>query len=322
MSFLEGFAQGIVLLGSVLGVVAYLTWFERKFSGRLQSRIGPYWVGRPHGWLQPIADGLKLLAKEDLIPLKADRLLFNLAPVWVVVISFLGFAFLTFTSNWVLVNIDLGLLYFSAFGSLIVVGVFVAGWSSNNKYALISALRTAAQMVAYEIPLVLSLLVPAVLVGSLDFKDIVEAQKGGWFVFFPFVGQVSILVFLLSALAEGNRIPFDLPEAESELVAGFSVEYSGMKFAYFYLGEYVHLLAVSLLTSILFLGGPDGPLFQGGVWVAIKTLAVFVGILWIRWSFLRLRIDQMMLLNWKFLTPLGLLNLLIAGLWASLNYNP
>jgi NADH-quinone oxidoreductase subunit H len=319
MTFTEGLAQGVILLGALLGVVAYLTWLERKFSGRLQSRIGPYWVGRPHGWLQPIADGLKLLIKEDITPAKVDRFLFNLAPVWVVVISFLGFAFLPLTANWVLVNIDLGLLYFSAIGSLIVIGVFIAGWASNNKYALLSALRTAAQMVAYEIPLILSLLVPATLAGSLDFHDIIQAQNGFWFILFPVIGQISALTFLLAALAEGNRIPFDLPEAESELVAGFSVEYSGMKFAYFYLGEYVHLLAVSLLVSILFLGGPIGPFFHGGIWIAIKTLAVFLGILWVRWSFLRVRIDQMMMLNWKVLTPLSLVNLLLAGLWASLN---
>jgi len=319
MTFTENVAQGIILLGAILGVVTYLTWLERKFAGRLQSRIGPYWVGRPHGWLQPIADALKLLIKEDITPSKSDRFLFNLAPVWVVVTSLLGFAFLPLTANWVLVNMDLGLLYFSAIGSLIVIGIFIAGWASNNKYALLSALRAAAQVVAYEVPLLLSLLVPAVLAGSLNFQDIIRAQDRYWFILFPVVGQVSGLTFLLAALAEGNRIPFDLPEAESELVAGFSVEYSGMKFAYFYLAEYVHLLAVSLLVSILFLGGPLGPLFPGGVWVAIKTLAVFVGVLWIRWSFLRVRIDQMMMLNWKVLTPLTLVNLLLAGLGVSLN---
>lgn len=319
MIFAKNITQGIILLGAILGVVAYLTWLERKFAGRLQSRIGPYWVGRPHGWLQPIADALKLLVKEDITPSKSDRFLFNLAPVWVVVTSLLGFAFLPITANWVLVNMDLGLLYFSAIGSLIVIGIFMAGWASNSKYALLSALRAAAQMVAYEVPLLLSILVPAVLAGSLDFKEIIRAQDGYWFILFPVVGQLSGLTFLLAALAEGNRIPFDLSEAESELVAGFSVEYSGMKFAYFYLAEYVHLLAVSLLVSILFLGGPLGPLFPGGIWVAIKTLAVFLGILWIRWSFLRVRIDQLMILNWKVLTPLTLVNLLLAGLWVSLN---
>ncbi|MBI2486114.1 MAG: NADH-quinone oxidoreductase subunit NuoH [Deltaproteobacteria bacterium] len=319
MTSTENIAQGIILLGAILLIVTYLTWLERKFAARLQSRIGPYWVGRPHGWLQPIADALKLLIKEDITPSKSDRFLFNLAPVWVVVTSLLGFAFLPLTASWVLVNIDLGLLYFSAIGSLIVIGIFIAGWASNNKYALISALRAAAQVVAYEVPLLLSLLVPAVFAGSLDFQDIIRAQDGHWFILFPVVGQISFLTFLLAALAEGNRIPFDLSEAESELVAGFNVEYSGMKFAYFYLAEYVHLLAASLLVSILFLGGPLGPFFSGGVWVAIKTLLVFLGVLWIRWSFLRVRIDQLMMLNWKVLTPLTLVNLLLAGLWVSLN---
>jgi NADH-quinone oxidoreductase subunit H len=314
----ETIAHGIMLLGAILGVVTYLTWVERKFAGRLQSRVGPYLVGRPHGWLQPIADALKLFIKEDITPSKSDGFLFNLAPVWVVIASLIGFAFLPLTASWVLVNIDLGLLYFSATGSLIVIGIFMAGWASNNKYALISALRSAAQVVAYEVPLLLSLLVPAVLAGSLNFLDIIRAQEGYWFILFPVVGQVSFLTFLLAALAEGNRIPFDLSEAESELVAGFSVEYSGMKFAYFYLAEYVHLLAVSLLVSILFFGGPLGPFFPGGVWIAIKTIVVFLCVLWIRWSFLRVRIDQLMMLNWKVLTPLTLANLLLAGLWVSL----
>jgi NADH-quinone oxidoreductase subunit H len=318
MTYAHVVGEGIVLLAGVLAVVAYLTWLERKFAGRLQSRIGPYWVGRPHGWLQPIADGLKLLIKEDITPRRVDRFLFNLAPVWIVAASLLVFAFLPVAGSWVLVNTDLGLLYVSAIGSLVVVGIFIAGWASNNKYALLSALRSAAQVVSYEVPLLLSLMVPAALAGSLDFRSIVYAQSGYWFILFPVVGQVSFFTFLLAALAEGNRIPFDLSEAESELVAGFNVEYSGIKFAYFYLGEYVHLLAVSLLVSILFLGGPLGPFLPGEVWMAIKTIAVFTAILWIRWSFLRVRIDQMMMLNWKVLTPLCLANLLVAGLWASL----
>jgi NADH-quinone oxidoreductase subunit H len=318
MIFIKGIVQSVIMLGAILGVVAYLTWLERKFSGRLQSRVGPYLVGRPHGWLQPIADGLKLISKEDITPAKADKLLFNFAPAWVVIVSLLGFAFLPLTANWVLVNMDLGLLYFTAIGSLIVIGVFTSGWASNNKYALLSSLRSAAQIVAYEVPLLFSLLVPAILAGSLNFLDIIDAQSGYWFIAFPVIGQISFITFLLAALAESNRMPFDLSEAESELIAGFNIEYSGMKFAYFYLGEYVHLLAVSLLVSILFFGGPLGPFLPGGLWVSIKTLAVFLGILWIRWSFLRVRIDQLMMLNWKILTPLSFLNLLIAGLWVSL----
>lgn len=318
MIFVKGVLASVILLTAILGIVAYLTWLERKFSGRMQSRIGPYLVGRPHGWLQPIADGLKLISKEDIIPAKADRLLFNFAPAWVVIVSLLGFAFLPITANWVLVNMDLGVLYFTATGSLIVIGIFTSGWASNNKYALLSSLRSAAQIVAYEVPLVFSLLVPAILAGSLDFMAIISAQESYWFIAFPIVGQMSFLIFLLAALAESNRMPFDLSEAESELVAGFSVEYSGMKFAYFYLGEYVHLLAVSLLVAILFFGGPLGPILPGAVWITIKTMAIFLGILWIRWSFLRVRIDQLMMFNWKVLTPLSFIVLLLAGLWASL----
>jgi len=319
MIYAKGILEAGILLGSILVAVAYLTWVERKFTGRMQSRIGPYWVGRPHGWLQPIADGLKLFIKEDITPAKADRVLFNLAPIWVIITSLLVFAFLPLSSDWVLVNVDLGLLYFIAFSSLMILGVFIAGWASNNKYALLSAMRAAAQMVAYEVPLVLSLLVPAVLAGSLGFQGIVKAQEGLWFVLFPVSGQIAFLTFLLAALAEGNRIPFDISEAESELVAGFNVEYAGMKFAYFYLGEYVHLLAVSLLAAILFLGGPNGFLLPGGIWLALKTLVLCLGIIWIRWSFLRFRIDQMMRINWKVLVPLTLLNLTAAALWVSLS---
>ncbi len=319
MIIINGIIQGAILLGAILGIVAYLTWLERKFSARMQSRVGPYLVGRPHGWLQPIADGLKLISKEDITPSKADSLLFNLAPGWVVVVSLLGFAFIPLTANWVLVNLDVGLLYFTAIGSLIVIGIFLAGWSSNNKYALLSSLRSAAQIVAYEIPLLFSLLVPAILAGSLNFMDIIKAQNDLWFIAYPVIGQISFIIFLLAALAESNRMPFDLSEAESELIAGFNIEYSGMKFAYFYLGEYVHLLAVSLLVSILFFGGPLGPILPGGLWIGIKTLLVFLSILWIRWSFLRVRIDQLMMLNWKILTPISLFNLLLAGLWISLN---
>jgi len=320
MIVINGIIQGAILLGAILGIVAYLTWLERKFSARMQSRVGPYLVGRPHGWLQPIADGLKLISKEDITPSKADSLLFNLAPGWVVVVSLLGFAFLPLTANWVLANLDVGLLYFTAIGSLIVIGIFLAGWSSNNKYALISSVRSAAQIVAYEIPLLFSLLVPAILSGSLNFMDIIKAQNDLWFIAYPVIGQISFIIFLLAALAESNRMPFDLSEAESELIAGFNIEYSGMKFAYFYLGEYAHLLAVSLLVSILFFGGPLGPILPGGLWIGIKTLLVFLSILWIRWSFLRVRIDQLMMLNWKILTPVSLLNLLLAGLWVTLNF--
>jgi len=320
MIVINGIIQGAILLGAILGIVAYLTWLERKFSARMQSRVGPYLVGRPHGWLQPIADGLKLISKEDITPSKADSLLFNLAPGWVVVVSLLGFAFLPLTANWVLANLDVGLLYFTAIGSLIVIGIFLAGWSSNNKYALLSSVRSAAQIVAYEIPLLFSLLVPAILSGSLNFMDIIKAQNDLWFIAYPVIGQISFIIFLLAALAESNRMPFDLSEAESELIAGFNIEYSGMKFAYFYLGEYAHLLAVSLLVSILFFGGPLGPILPGGLWIGIKTVLVFLSILWIRWSFLRVRIDQLMMLNWKILTPVSLLNLLLAGLWVTLNF--
>jgi len=304
-----------ILLLVVLVVVAYLTWLERKFAGRIQSRIGPYWVGRPHGWLQPLADGIKIFLKEDIIPRKADKWVFNFAPVIVLLTAFLVFATIPFTQKLVLSDLNIGVLYFLAVSSLAVIGIFMAGYGSNNKYAILSAMRLGAQLVSYEIPLVLSMLVPVILSGSMKMGTIVNAQKSLWFIaYFP-VGTIAFIIFLLAALAEDNRIPFDIPEAESELVAGFNIEYSGIKFAFFYLSEYTHLLAMSALGAVLFFGGYRGPLLPPLLWFFIKTILLFLFILWIRWSYLRLRIDQMMKLNWKILVPVSLANLALAGIF-------
>jgi len=304
------------VLGVAMTIVAYLTWIERKIAARFQNRIGPYWVGYPHGWLQPLADVAKLIVKEDITPRNADRVLFNLAPVLVVVPALLGFAFLPFAKGWAVVDHPYSLLFFTAFASLTLLGIFAAGWSSNNKYALISALRMVALAVSYEIPLLLALLVPAVLSGSFRLMDIVEAQQGLPFLFYPVIGQLSFAVFFVAMLAESNKSPFDLIEAESELIAAYNVEYSGVKFALFYAGEYAHTLAVSGLAATVFLGGYSGPsVLPGAVWLLLKTLALFVGVLWVRWSFLRLRIDQALHFNWKLLFPVALVNLMIAAYW-------
>lgn len=320
MTALRAWAQAAVLSLAVLGVamtvVAYLTWIERKIAARFQNRIGPYHVGRPHGWLQPLADVAKLIVKEDIVPRATDRVLFGLAPLLAVVPALVGFAFLPFARDLAVVDHPYSFLLFAAFASLTLLGIFAAGWSSNNKYALLSALRMVAMLVSYEIPLLLALLVPGVLAGSFRLVDIVEAQRGLPFVAYPIIGQVAFVVFLVAALAEGNKSPLDLLEAESELIAAYTVEYSGMKFALFYAGEYAHTLAMSALAATVFLGGYLGPeILPGAVWLLLKTLAVFVLVLWVRWSFLRLRIDQAIGLNWLALFPVALLNLVVAAGW-------
>ena len=293
-------------------IVAYLVWLERKVAARIQSRIGPYLVGTPHGWLQPLADALKLMIKDDSMPKNSDSLLFNFGPIWVMVVSLASFALLPFYFDNPMINADLSLMLFIAISSLIIVGIFVSGWSSNNKYALISVIRTTAQIISYEIPLVISLLIPCILIGSLSFADIINSQKDTWTIFYPFLGQISFIIFFISALAEGNRIPFDLSEAESELVSGYTTEYSGIKFAIFYLAEYAHLFGISVLGSIVFFGGPNGPFFDSNIIIVLKALVFFTLILFIRWSFFRIRIDQLLRFNWIKLIPISFVALLFA----------
>jgi NADH-quinone oxidoreductase subunit H len=303
------------ILAGILVVVMYLTLLERKFASRLQSRIGPQRAGWPIGYLQPIADAVKLLVKEDVIPQVADAKVFNLAPVVVLLPVLLVFAALPYGDNLILADLNIGVLYLLAVSSLSLIGIFMAAWGSKNKYSVLSGMRAVNQMISYEVPLVLSCLVPVVLAGSMRLADIVAFQEKTWFVFYPVLGQLAFIVFLISALAESNRMPFDITEAESELVAGFMVEYSGMKFAFFFLTEYAHMLAISFIAAILFLGGWGGPVLPPGVWLALKILFMFLFILWIRWSLVRIRLDQILTFSWKVLFPLSLLILLLAGIW-------
>jgi NADH-quinone oxidoreductase subunit H len=319
-ALLTGWTGAAVFSAAVLGVamtfVAYMTWLERKVAARMQNRIGPYEVGFPHGWLQPLADIAKLLVKEDITPRAADRLLYNLAPILVVGPALVGFAFLPLGKELAIVEHAYSFLFFAAFASLTLLGVFAAGWSSNNKYALLSALRMVAMAASYEVPMILALLVPALLSGSFRLTEVVEAQRGLWFIGYPLVGQVAFGIFLICALAEGNKSPLDILEAESELIAAYNVEYSGIKFALFYAGEYAHTLAICGLAATVFLGGYLGPAFLPGfVWLTAKCVALFVIILWIRWSLMRMRIDQAIRINWLFLLPAALFNLLIAAAW-------
>jgi NADH-quinone oxidoreductase subunit H len=305
-----------IVIGVAMTCVAYMTWLERKFVARMQNRIGPYEVGYPHGWLQPMADVAKLLIKEDITPRAADKILFNLGPILVVVPALVGFAFLPVSRDLAIVDHPYSFLFFTAFASLTLLGVFAAGWSSNNKYALLSALRMVAMAASYEVPLILSLLIPALLTGSFQLTAVVEAQRGLWFIGYPVIGQLAFGIFLLCALAEGNKSPLDILDAESELIAAYNVEYSGIKFALFYAGEYAHTLAICGLAATVFLGGYLGPAFLPGfVWLTGKCVVLFLVILWIRWSMLRLRIDQAIRINWMFLLPAGLVNLLIAAAW-------
>jgi len=305
---LIGLISGGVLLGALAGLVAYVTLLERKFAARLQSRVGPYRVG-PHGLLQPIADAVKLLLKEDLVPAEADRRIFNLAPVVFLVPCLLIFATIPFAPGLGVADLNIGILFFMAVSSMEIVGLFMAGWSSNNKYALLSAMRAVNQIISYDLPFIMAALVPVLLAGSLRLSDIAAAQEGLWFVFYPVIGQLGFLAFVIASVAAENRVPFDILEAESELVAGFRVEYSGMKFALIQLGEYAHVLGTSFLGALLFLGawsGP-GPAWLGPGWFLLKALGIFLLITWVRWSFIRIRVDQILQISWKVLLPLTVL---------------
>jgi NADH-quinone oxidoreductase subunit H len=315
----------VLSIAPMMGVFATLfaatTWIERKALGRIQNRYGPNRVG-PFGLLQPAADGLKTLTKENIVPRDADRLVHFLAPLALLIPVFLSYSVLPIGRNMVGIDLDAGLLFFFAVGSGTELAVFMAGWSSRNKYALLGAMRGIAQMVSYELPLILSAVPVVMMVGSLSTVQIVEAQGGGignWFVATPW-GLAGFLLFFVAATAESNRTPFDLPEAESELIAGYFTEYSGFKFALFFLGEYLGLFAISGLAITLYLGGWQAPapffeIIPSWAWFFIKLLGFIMMFIWLRGTLPRLRIDQLMGLAWKFLLPLALINLLNVALW-------
>jgi len=304
-----------IVLNTIILLVTYATLLERKFAARMQSRIGPYYVGRPHGWLQPIADALKLMLKEDVVPAAADRGVYNLAPVVFLVPCMLIFATIPFAPELGVADLNIGVLFFLAVSSLEIVGLFMGGWGSNNKYALLSAMRAVNQIISYDLPFIFAALVPVLLAGSLQMSAIVAAQQGLWFVFYPVIGQLAFVAYLVATLAAENRVPFDILEAESELVAGFRVEYSGMKFALIQLGEYAHMLGTSFLGALLFLGGwlGPGPAWLGPLWFLAKAVLVFLVVTWVRWSFVRIRVDQILAISWKLLLPATLVLLLATG---------
>jgi NADH-quinone oxidoreductase subunit H len=284
-------------------------YFERRVLARFQIRIGPNRIG-PFGLLQPVADVIKILIKEDIIPLKVDRLIYILAPAVAVVPTILVFAVIPFQNGAALVDLNIGILFIVAVSSVTTIGLVMAGWSSNNKYGLISAMRVIAQVASYEIPLVLAIIGVVLFAGTLSMNGIVMAQNIPYILLQP----MGFLVFFLASLAEINRTPFDLLEAEGEIVAGFNIEYSGFKFALFYLTEYAEALAVSTIVTTLYLGGWKGPSLLPVIWFLLKVFAVFVLIIWVRATLPRLRIDQVMGFAWKFLLPLAFINLVITGI--------
>lgn len=290
-----------------------LTYVERKVVARIQDRVGPNQAG-PLGLLQPIADGIKMFTKEDTTPAAADRWVYNLAPLVIAVFALTTYAVLPFAPGVVGTNLNVGVFFIIAIGSGSIVAIIMAGWGSNNKYALLGAFRTVAQLVGYEVPMLLNVLPVVMLTGSLGLIDIINQQttlNGNpgipFIVFFPF----SALVFLISGIAETARSPFDLLEAESEIVAGFHIEYSGMKFALFFLGEYVNALAVAFVFSTLFLGGYAGPLLPPYIWLLLKAAVVFFIFMWLRATLPRIRVDQMHNLNWKFFVPVSIVHLVV-----------
>lgn len=310
------FLLGVILLLVVLGFVTYGILAERKVMGYMQLRHGPNQVGGRWGLLQTVADVLKLLLKEDIIPKLADRPLFILAPVIAFAPSFMVLATIPFTDKFQFADIGVGLLYYIAVSGLTTIGVVTGGWASNNKYALLGGMRAAAQMISYEIPLVMSVLGVILLSGSLNLNDIVAAQKHGWFILLQPIG---FIVFFIASVAELNRTPFDLPEAESELVAGYHVEYSGFRWAFFMLAEYVYLFAMTSLVTVLFLGGWASPLailgfIPGAVWFALKFSVVLFVYIWLRVTFPRFRADQLMEFGWKVLLPVALANIFLTAL--------
>jgi len=306
----------IMVLGPV--IMMYLTLLERKVIGRMQNRYGPNRVGK-WGLLQPIADGIKMFTKEDIVPSQADKIVHFLAPIVIVVPALMVFLVVPFGERMTAVNLNIGLLYFIAVSSITTLPIFMGSWASRNKFSLLGGMRTAAQMISYEVPMTLSV-VPAIMMSqSLSTNTIVLAQGGNWnmhwFVFTPW-GLVGFVIFFLCAVAECNRPPFDLPEAESEIVAGFHTEYSGMKFALFYMAEYMNAFTLCGIAATLFLGGWQGPFLPSWLWFFGKTFALIFVMIWFRATFPRFRVDQLMGFAWKFLLPLTLINILVTGLWA------
>jgi NADH-quinone oxidoreductase subunit H len=304
----------LIILNGMLGVVSYMIYAERKIAGHMQARIGPNRVG-PFGLLQPIADVAKLFFKEEFIPDGANKVIFHIAPMLAVIPALVVFSVVPFGPQDALrvTDLNVGLLLFLAMSSIGVYAIVLGGWSSNNKYALLGGMRSSAQMISYELAMGLSTIGVLIMAGSLSLVDIVKAQEHWWFVTFQ---PVAFGIFMITALAETNRAPFDLPEAEAELVAGFHTEYSSMKFGLFFLGEFANVISISCIAVTLFLGGWNGPWLPPSlqfIWFFLKLGALLFFFIWVRWTYPRLRYDQLMNLGWKVLLPLALANVLVTA---------
>ena len=311
-----GTEVGRMLIG-LIGVIAlvsvnalFLIWVERKVSAHMQVRLGPMEVG-PHGAIQSVADALKLMSKELITPEEADKPVFWLAPIIVFLPVLLSFLVIPFSQSLIIKDMNVGIVLILGFSTLAVLAILMAGWSSNNKYSVLGAIRSVAQNVAYEIPLLITVMSIILMVGSFKLSDIVAAQGGMWFIVMQ---PLAFLLFITCATAETNRAPFDLPEAESELVAGFHTEYSGMRFAVFFLAEYTNMFIAAAVGTVLFLGGWHGPFLPGVVWFLLKVYALIFMMMWFRWTFPRVRFDQLINFAWKILIPLAFANLLITAL--------
>lgn len=305
-----------LLLWMVL-MVLILIWLERKSAARIQDRLGPNRVG-PWGLLQPVADTIKMLIKEDIVPENADRFIHTIAPMIAMMPPVLAFAVIPWGRGMYPVDVNIGVLWIVAVAAMGTIGVFLGGYGSNNKFSLLGGMRAVAQMVSYEIPQVLTIVPIVLMTGSMSLVKINEAQSGWfglqWYVFaFP-IGTIAFIVYYLSALAEVGRTPFDIPEGESEIVAGYMTEYSGMKWALFYLAEYFNFFIVCMIGATLFLGGWNGPLLPGYAWLIVKTYALVLLGMWIRMTWPRFRVDQLMNFAWKVLVPVALVNIVLAGL--------
>jgi NADH-quinone oxidoreductase subunit H len=331
-----------VVLGVLLTGIAYTTWLERKVIAHMQARWGPYLVG-PHGLLQPLADGIKFILKEDIMPLDADKFIYWLAPFLGFVLAFISIAVIPFGEGFTLygrriefqiTDLNVGLLFVFAVTSLGVYSIALAGWSSNSKYPLLGGLRSSAQMISYELSLGLAVIGTLMMAGTLSLRGIVNAQSHTWFIhgintyvphWYIFAQPLGFFVYFVSAIAETNRVPFDLPEGETELVGGFHTEYSSMKFAMFFMSEYANMITVSCLATLLFFGGWHGPgqhwlwlptiirIFLPVFWFVLKVFCFMFFYIWMRGTLPRFRYDQLMSLGWKFLLPLGLLNILVTS---------
>jgi NADH-quinone oxidoreductase subunit H len=303
--------KGAAALGFISVSAMFLIWLERKVSAWIQNRMGPMMTGF-QGTLQPVADTIKLLLKEDIVPTGVDFFTWWLAPFFVTVPVVMAFLVIPFSRNIFVLDLNVGVLYICSITSVCVLGIFMAGWGSNNKYSLLGGMRSAAQIISYEVPLLLSVLLVVMQSGSMSMQGIIQAQAHGWFILKPHL-FLAFLIYFISATAEVNRVPFDIPEAESELVAGYHTEYSGMKFAMFFVAEYTNMFIISAIATTLFFGGWQGPFLPGIVWFLLKAYGLVFFLMWMRWTLPRVRMDQMMSFAWKVLTPIALLNLLVSG---------